>query len=67
MLATPNTLFGISLIDLSKDFLNILYDLDLRISKLNLFHSLIAEGKKELEKYFNLQKICLILLLFQVK
>ena len=42
MSATLNTLFGIVLINLSKDFLNILYDSELRISKLNLFHSLIV-------------------------
>ena len=35
--ATLNTLFGIVLINLSKDFLNILYDSQLRISKRNLF------------------------------
>ena len=42
MSATLNTLFRIVLINLSKDFLNILYDSELRISKLNLFHSLIV-------------------------
>ena len=42
MSATVNTLFGIVLMNLSKDFLNILYDSELRIFKLNLFHSLIV-------------------------
>ena len=42
MLETLNTLFGIVLINLSQDLLNILYDSELRISRLNLFHSLIA-------------------------
>ena len=37
-----NTLFGIVLINLGKNFLNILYDLQLRISKLNLLQSLIV-------------------------
>ena len=50
-----------------KDFLNILYDSELRVSKLNLFHSLIVKGKKKLAKYLDLQKICLILLLFGVR
>ena len=47
MLAALNTLFKIILINLSKGFLNILYDLKLLISKLNLFHSLIVKEKKE--------------------
>ena len=64
---TLNTLFKIFLLNLSKDFLNILYDSELRVSKLNLFHSLIVKGKKKLAKYSNLQKICLILLLFGVR
>ena len=42
MSATLNTLFGIVLVNFSKDFLNILYNSELRISKLNLFHSLIV-------------------------
>ena len=46
MSATLNTLFGIVLINLSNNFLNILYDSELRISKLNLFHPLIVKGKK---------------------
>ena len=37
MSATPNTLFGIVLINLSKDFLNILYDSELRKKIKNLF------------------------------
>ena len=57
MSTTLNTLFGIVLINLSKDFLNILYDSELRISKLNLFHSLIGQGKNELAKYSDLQNI----------
>ena len=42
MLAALNRLFVIVLINLSRDFLNILYDSELRIFKLNLFHSLIV-------------------------
>ena len=57
MSATLNTLFGIVLINLSKDFLNTLYDSELRISKLNFFHSLIGQGKNELGKYSDLQNI----------
>ena len=45
MSATLNTILGIVLVNLSKDILNILYDSELRISKLNLFHSLIILGK----------------------
>ena len=67
MSATLNTLFGIVLVNLSKDFLNVLYDSELRISKLNLFHSLIVQKKNELAKYSDLQKICLVLLLFRVR
>ena len=67
MLATLNTLFGIVLINSSKDFLNILYGSELRISKLNLFYSLIVQEKKELAKYLDLQKFCLMLLLFRVR
>ena len=66
MRAALNTLFKIILINLSKGFLNILYELKLLISKLNLFHSLIIK-EKELAKYLDLQKICLVLLLFQVR
>ena len=62
-----NTLFGIILLNLSKDFLNILCYSQLCISKLNLFHSLIGQGKKELAKYSDMQKICLMLLLFRVR
>ena len=64
---TLNTLFVTVLINLSKDFLNVLYESELCISKLNLFHYLVVQGKKELAKYSDLQKICLILLLFRVR
>ena len=37
MSATLNTLFGIVLVNFSKDFLNILYDSELRISQLNFY------------------------------
>ena len=50
MSAILNTIFGIVLINL-RDFLNIQYDSKLGISELNLFHSWIIQGKKELAKY----------------
>ena len=40
---------------------------EFRISKLNLFHSLIVYKEKEVAKYSDLQKTCLILLLFRVR
>ena len=43
MSATPNTLFGIVLINLSKDFLNILYGSELRISKLNFYYTVMGQ------------------------
>ena len=48
--------FGIVLINFSKDFLNILYNSELRISKLNLFHSLIVSGKKSLKIFGSTKK-----------
>ena len=57
MSATLNTLFRIVLINLSRDFLNILYDSELRISKLELFILLLYRiGKKRVSKIFGSTK-----------
>ena len=54
MSATLNTLFGIVLVNLSKDFLNILFDSELRISK--LIPLLNRVGKKRVSKIFESTK-----------
>ena len=53
MSAALNALFRIALINLSKDFLNILYDSELRISKIPLLNGI---GEKRVSKIFRSTK-----------